>query len=245
MILKNSLKYVSFCALLLACVLTGSHAFLAIEATFQSASTDAPLPGLPVIILDAGHGGEDCGAIGSNGVLEKELNLSLTEDLAALLRGGGFTVVQTRTDDSALFDPAQGTKHKKQRDLNARLAIVEQHQDAIFVSIHMNTFPNDTCRGTQVWYSPNDPRSVFLAQGVQDTVKNLLQPQNNRKVKQATSGIYLLRHITIPAILVECGFLSNPEECGLLSQKDYQSRLCFSIFCGMMEYMENKGGSVP
>ena len=233
--MKKSLKYISFCALLLACALTGSHAFLAMEATLRSASTDALLPEHPVIILDAGHGGEDCGAIGSNGALEKELNLSLSEDLTALLRGAGFTVIQTRTDDSALYDPTQGTKHKKQRDLSARLEIAKQHPDAIFVSIHMNTFPNDTCRGTQIWYSPNDPRSVLLAQGAQDTVKELLQPQNNRKVKQATSGIYLLRHITIPAILVECGFLSTPEECALLCTEEYQKELALALFAAISE----------
>ena len=188
-----------------------------------------------VIILDAGHGGEDGGAVGVNGVAEKELNLLVTNTLADLLRAAGYHVVQTRTEDTLLYTPGTQKGHKKQGDLKNRLAFTQRYQNSILVSIHMNTFPNGSCQGTQVWYSQNNAQSAELALGVQSKVKALLQPQNNRKTKAATSSIYLLRNATVPAILVECGFLTTPAECERLCDDTYRKMLALAIFEALCE----------
>lgn len=190
---------------------------------------------LPVILLDAGHGGEDSGAVGTSGVLEKELNLSLSQDLAALLRLAGYPVVETRTEDRLLY--TEGTKkgHKKQGDLTNRLKFTEQYPNSIFISIHMNTYPLANCEGVQVWYSQNTPASKEWAQAVQDRVTALLQPQNHRRIKAANSSIYILHHAKTPALLIECGFLSTPAECERLCDPAYRQKLVLALFSAISE----------
>ena len=211
-----------------------------IEARAADAAAEPTL-----VILDAGHGGEDGGAVGVNGAREKDINLAMANELAALLRGEGVKVILTRSEDKLLYgedDDIRG--QRKKGDLKNRLAVAEAHPEAIFVSIHMNTFSVAKYSGLQVYYAATDG-SRDLANAVQGAVRKEVQQQNRRVPHAADSSIFLLHNAVGTAVLVECGFLSNPEECALLSQKDYQSRLCFSIFCGMMEYIENKGGSMP
>lgn len=199
----------------------------------------------PLIILDAGHGGEDGGAVGVNGVCEKDINLAVVNELASLLRKAGVDVILTRTEDKLLYGEDEDIYgQRKKSDLKNRLAVATEHPDAIFVSIHMNTFSVAKYSGLQVYYASTEG-SRELAHAVQNAVRKDVQPTNHRVPHTASSAIYLLHNAVGTSILVECGFLSNPEECALLSQKDYQSRLCFSIFCGMMEYIESKGGSMP
>ena len=199
----------------------------------------------PLVIIDAGHGGEDGGAVGVNGVYEKNLNLAMANELASLLRGAGVEVILTRTEDRLLYGDGEDVPgERKKNDLKNRLAVAEENPEAIFVSIHMNTFSVAKYSGLQVYYADTEG-SQALASAIQNSVRRDVQPQNHRVPHAASSSIYLLYHAVGTSVLVECGFLSNPEECVLLSQKDYQSRLCFSIFCGMMKYMENMGGSAP
>ena len=194
------------------------------------------------VILDAGHGGRDGGAVGVNGVLEKDLNLAVTEALSVLLREAGVEVILTRTEDRLLYgEEGDVAGHRKENDLRARLAVAAAHPDALFVSIHMNTFSAAKYSGLQVYYAKTDG-SRRLAEEIQGTVRERLQPENRRVAHEAGSSIFLLDHAVGRAVLVECGFLSNPEECARLSQKDYQSELCFSIFCGMMEYIKTIEG---
>ena len=172
------------------------------------------------IVLDAGHGGADGGAVGVNGVSEKDLNLAVTLELARLLREAGFEVILTRTDDCLLLYEGQDIAgHRKENDLKNRLAIAKNNPDAIFVSIHMNTFGVSKYSGLQVYYADNT-ESRRLAYAVQGAVVERLQPDNHRVPHAASSSIYLLENAVGTAVLVECGFLSNPEECALLSQKD-------------------------
>ena len=188
-----------------------------------------------VIILDAGHGGEDGGATGTNGVLEKDLNLTLCHDLAAFLRLAGYTVVETRTEDRLLYPEGTKKGHKKQGDLTGRLRFTGQYENCVLISIHMNTFPDQSCEGVQVWYSQNHPTSEELARTVQNNVATLLQSNNHRRIKAATSGIYLLRHAKVPAILIECGFLSTPADCERLCDPDYRRSLMLALFAGICE----------
>ena len=191
----------------------------------------------PTVILDAGHGGEDGGAVGVNGVREKELNLAVTECLAELLTLAGVEVILTRTDDRMLYTAEQNIPGKrKYYDLVNRLAVAEAHPDALFVSIHMNHFSEAQYSGLQVWCA-EDAASHALAEAVSASVKLRLQRENARQVKEAGSSILLLSRAVGCAVLVECGFLSNPSECALLCREDYRRELSFSIFCGIMEYL--------
>ncbi|MBE6629284.1 MAG: cell wall hydrolase [Ruminococcaceae bacterium] len=228
--MKKHGSFFAFLALFVCCGLIASALFYHAEGLFGAMLTNAAEKDAPVIILDAGHGGEDGGATGTNGVPEKDLNLSLSRTLAALLRGAGYTVVQTRTEDKLLYPAGTKKGHKKQGDLTARLAYTEKYPNSIFVSIHMNTFPLPDCEGVQVWYSENHENSAVLAKAIQENVKALLQPSNHRRIKAATSSIYILKHAKTPAVLVECGFLSTPAECALLSDAAYRQKLALVLF---------------
>ena len=192
----------------------------------------------PIIVIDAGHGGEDGGAVGVDGVTEKELNLEIALELADMLRAAGFEVVLTRDDDRLLYDPMSDYKgRKKQLDLAKRLQIGESFEDAIFVSIHMNSFTDPKYKGLQVYFSPNTQISESLADSIQSSVATRLQTSNQRSVKKATSRIFILNEIQKPAVLVECAFLSNPEECRLIATSEYRKKLTFCIFAGICEFI--------
>ncbi len=231
-------RMIGFFALFLCCGLLFSSLFYGVDRKLFSLPTSTEEKQVPVIVIDAGHGGEDGGASGVNGVAEKELNLTVSTLLADLLRGAGYTVVQTRTEDRLLCAPDTKKGHRKQGDLENRVKYTEKYPNSILVSIHMNTFPLPNCEGTQVWYSQNDERSASLAKQIQDAVKVHLQPQNNRRVKAATSSIYLLRHAKSPAVLVECGFLSTPAECERLCDPTYQKKLALVLFDAICENLD-------
>lgn len=198
------------------------------QATVATATSPAP-----VIVLDAGHGGEDGGAVGVNGVLEKDLNLAYTDTLADLLSLVGLSVVKTRTTDQMLCGEVRS--HKKRADLQNRLAIANSTPAAVLVSLHMNTYPLPDCEGLQVWYSRNTEDSRLLADRIQANTQRLFQPENKRQSKPAGANIYLLRHAAVPAILVECGFLSSPAECEKLCSDSYRLDLCVLLFLSLAE----------
>ncbi len=195
----------------------------------------------PTVIIDAGHGGEDGGAIGKNGVYEKELNLIISEALEDMLQANGFEVVMTRREDTMLYDKnVDYHGRKKLLDLAERKRIAEQYENAIFISIHMNTFPSEKYRGLQVYYSSNNSFSKSLAESIQISVKETLQNDNSRKTKEAGSSIYLLDRLNAPAILIECGFISNTEECEALCNEEYRKKLVISIFDGIMQFISEE-----
>ncbi len=216
-------------SLLLALLLTLLAALFLPAWVRPAPSTPTSAAEHPVIILDAGHGGRDGGAAAKDGTPEKDLNLDLTNRLAAYFRAAGYTVLLTREGDYSLGDNAP-TGKKKQTDLASRLALMGTRENAVFISIHMNTYPSEGCKGTQVWYAADFPQAKALASSVQETVRQALQPQNDRKIKAATSAIYLLHRATCPAILIECGFLTNSAESALLCTPDYRAALALVIF---------------
>lgn len=214
--------------LLAVSILAGISVVFAKGTGFQKAGAANSVP--PTILLDAGHGGEDGGAVSESGILEKELNLAIAKQLQTLLTANGFHVLMTRTEDELLYDKnADYQGRKKALDLAARREIAEQTPNCVFVSIHMNSYPDSRYDGLQVWYSPNNPASKTLADTLQETVRTRLQPENNRKTKAATSAIYLLHKLTVPAVLVECGFLSNPAEAEKLNTPEYQEKLALVL----------------
>lgn len=190
------------------------------------------------VIIDAGHGGEDCGAIGKNGVYEKDLNLQISFEIGELLIERGYDVVYTRTEDALLYLPEQNIKGiRKISDLKNRCSMVSEYENPIFVSIHMNAFGDSRYSGLQVYYSENDETSRDLAESIQRSVVDAMQSGNKRAVKPGEE-IYVLKNLSAPAVLIECGFLSNLEECEKLSKKEYQKQLSFWIVCGIIEYIE-------
>lgn len=196
-----------------------------------------------IVILDAGHGGEDGGTSSESGILEKDLNLSMTYLLAELLQASGTEVILTRDSDRLLYDPTADYQGKKKvLDQRARLDIVNQTvrenptAEILFISIHMNSYPSETVRGLQVWYSKNHKDSACLAETIQNHANLLIADATVRHIKQAGSNIFLLDRLSTPAILIECGFLSNPEEARLLSEKAYQKKLAFSILTAILNF---------
>ena len=194
------------------------------ETSTEESDSDKASDGV-VVVIDAGHGGEDGGTVGKNGVFEKDLNLAVAFALSDALERKGITTLLTRDEDILLYDRNSNYQgQKKAQDLAERRRIAESCENAIFVSIHMNSFPEEKYKGLQVYYSENHEQSHVLAQKIQSAVSKELQPENDRQCKSGTD-IYLLERLTCPSVLIECGFLSNHEECELLSTEKYQKTL--------------------
>lgn len=226
-------RFVSF--LLLFCIFCGLFSLSSVRERHPLRTQVEETERVTCVVLDAGHGGEDGGAVSADGAVEKDLNLQISFLIKEMLETNGIKVVMTRETDTLLYDKnADYQGRKKVLDLAARKKIAEETVNSVFVSIHMNTYPLKSCRGLQVWYSPNHPRSKELAKNIQKSARELVQPENQRTVKPATSGIYLLHKLHTPAVLVECGFLSSPEEARLLTDSEYQKQLAFSIFSAII-----------
>lgn len=198
----------------------------------------------PTIIIDAGHGGEDGGTVGINGVLEKNLNLKIAEKLYDSLTSVGIKCVLTRSEDILLYDRNSDYEgHKKALDMQKRLNIANEYENSIFISIHQNSYPAERYKGFQAYYSQNDKRSEELALAFENAIKEKLQPTNNRTAKPSEGKIYLLEHIKSPAVLLECGFLSNSDECSLLCSEEYQDRLVAILSDALLSYISQKWGN--
>ena len=191
-----------------------------------------------IVILDAGHGGEDPGAIGATGVYEKDLNLALALEMGKIFEEKGYIVIYTRTDDRLLYNEDENIKGmRKIADLKNRCKVAERYPNSLFISIHMNSFGSEKYSGLQVYYAENNENSRILADSIQNRVVNDLQKDNKRVIKPG-KDMYLLENIANTAVLIECGFLTNKNECKKLSEKEYQKELSFSIVCGIIEYIE-------
>ena len=192
------------------------------------------------IVIDPGHGGEDAGAIASDGTLEKDLNLEIANLIKVILELNGCNVTMTRQEDTLLYDKYGDlndyTGHKKVYDLKNRLKIASEYENSIYVGIHMNKFPIEKYSGLQVYYSSNNDLSYDIANEVKDAVTKSLQPHNTRPLKRADNSIYILDKATIPAVLIECGFMSNEMELSLLKDKEYQKSLALCLFSSLVRY---------
>lgn len=195
-----------------------------------------------IVIIDPGHGGIDGGAVGYNGVVEKNINLAIGIKLREFFRAAGYTVIMTREDDRSIHDDdADTVREKKTTDLHNRMAIMQQNPDAVFISIHQNKYEDSRYSGTQVFYSPNDDESKELASDIQTGVHSMLQPDNSREIKPGGKNLYLLYQAKSPAVIVECGFLSNPTEAGLLQTDQYQNKMAFAVFCATLKFYAHFG----
>ncbi len=208
----------------------------------NSSATEASVSPITqkTIIVDAGHGGEDGGAIGLDGTVEKDINLDIALKLEKLLKFYGFNVIMTRTQDIMTCDEGlDSLRKRKVSDIHNRFDLIQKNPDAVFISVHQNKFEDSSQHGTQVFYSANDEESKLLAEAIQTSIVNSLQPKNDRVVKKSGSGIYLLYHAKIPAVLVECGFISNSDELKKLKDDSYRMKLAILIADGLIKYLMN------
>ena len=232
----NILKYRTYAAISLLVIVSLTFAFY-FKTNRDNIDAEVVSTKENIIILDAGHGGEDPGATSASGKHEKDLNLEIAFVLGEMLTEKGYTVIYTRTEDKMLYRESENIKGiRKISDLKNRCKIAKEYPNAIFISIHMNSYGESKYSGLQVYHSSKNDNSQKLATSIQSSVKKELQPSNNRKIKEG-DNIYLLENIENTAVLIECGFLSNPEEAEKLSEKEYQKLLSFSIICGIIEYM--------
>ena len=177
------------------------------------------------LILDAGHGGEDGGAVSVTGMPESRVNLEIVQKLRDILALYGVDPVVLREEDVSLHDPEASTlREKKRSDLKNRVRAVEAVEGGTLLSIHQNSYPGSQYRGAQVFYAPTRG-SRELAERLQTALREELQPDNGRQAKPIPESVYLMNHVSCPAVLVECGFLTNPEEEALLRDGGYQRQL--------------------
>lgn len=189
-----------------------------------------------VIIIDAGHGIPDEGAESSNGISEAKINLNIALKLQSLLEQSGATVVLTRSNDNAIYDIDSKTlKQKKISDLKNRVKIGNESSADAFVSIHLNKIPQKQYSGWQTFYNSSNENSIKLAKSIQNSLNESIQKENNR-VAMKLDTVFIVKKVEIPLTIVECGFLSNPEEEKDLLNDDYQNRLAWGIYSGIMDY---------
>ncbi|KUO68729.1 MAG: hypothetical protein APF77_14575 [Clostridia bacterium BRH_c25] len=197
-----------------------------------------------VVVIDAGHGGRDPGASGASGLTEEEVNLKIALKLRKLVEQGGGTAIMIREDDSGLYtEGGNGRETRKSEDLKNRHALINSCGADILISIHMNSFPQSQYYGAQTFYLQNDDKSRKLAEQIQNEAIKVLGRGNTRKAK-ATDTVHLLKNNTMPGALIECGFLSNHEEERLLDDEHYQEKVAWSIFVGIVKYLEEEKRTV-
>lgn len=189
---------------------------------------------IATVVLDAGHGGMDPGKVGVAGTLEKELNLELVYRIKRLLEQNNVRVVLTRESDAGLY--TESDSNKKSADMRKRIEIINQEIPDLVVSIHQNSYTSPACKGAQVFYFKGSATGERLAELLQSTIKKTLADGNTREAK-SNDSYYMLKKSTYTSVIVECGFLSNPEEEALLLTEEYQEKLAWAIHLGILQYL--------
>ncbi|GFI02362.1 germination-specific N-acetylmuramoyl-L-alanine amidase [Lachnospiraceae bacterium] len=185
------------------------------------------------VVIDAGHGGADPGKVGINNQLEKDINLQIAHLLKQFLQAEGITVVMTREGDAGLYD--ENASNKKVQDMKRRLAMIEEAEPVLVVSIHQNSYHEEYVKGAQVFYYDTSQNSKQLAMIIQEQLRSL-DPENKREAK-GNDSYFLLKKTSKPIVIVECGFLSNREEAEELSTPLYQEKVAWNIHMGIMKYL--------
>lgn len=191
----------------------------------------------PVVVIDAGHGGMDGGCVSIDGVAEKGINLNIALSLKDMLTVMGYQPVCTRESDISIHDEGiEGLSKQKKSDMQNRLELFNKYDGAIAVSIHQNQFTDSKYSGAQMFYSEKSSDSERLAGIMKEQFVSLLQPENTRETKPVGDELYLLNNSSNPAVMIECGFLSNQEESLKLQDENYQKQIAFTIFTGLCRY---------
>lgn len=225
--LKQRLElFMSVVILICACVLAKKSA---IYVTGQKVEEQKNC-----IIVDVGHGGFDSGKIGVNGELEKDINLQVALKLKEALEEKGMEVIMTREEDKGLYD--ENASNKKVQDLQRRCDLINEQNPLMTVSIHQNSYTSPEIKGAQVFYYTTSTESQKIAEAIQETLIQEVDPQNHRQAK-ANDNYYMLKKTSSPIVIVECGFLSNPQEAGKLTDEAYQQKLAEAIRLGIFRYL--------
>lgn len=220
----------------------GALATIAITAglsahLFRHANAPVLFAKQPSVILDAGHGGMDSGAVAASGVCEKDLNLQITNKTRSIMKLFGIESVMTRDSDISIgFKEGASVRENKQNDLYGRAKIAKEYSNCDFISIHMNKFEQSQYYGAQVFYGKNE-RAAELAEGMQTCLREALDRENDRKIKKSPEGVYIMQKIEAPAVIAECGFLSNTHEAQLLQQEAYQIKTACAIAASYANFL--------
>lgn len=220
--------------MMMAVLLLISVFFLSKEAAVVSNETAEKEK---VIVIDAGHGGADPGMIGIGGLEEKGINLAVSMKLKEALENQGFTVVMTRQEDKGLYE--EGTRNKKVQDMQNRIEIMEKAKPILAVSIHQNSYTEESVKGPQVFYYETSAEGQKLAVNIQSALNTELSTERPRKEKGNTS-YFLLKKSPCVLNIVECGFLTNKQEAELLQTEEYQQKIVEAVAKGIVQYMEGK-----
>lgn len=225
-------------AIFLLALLMAFLSFFKSDAKLKSVMS--PYVSGKIIIIDAGHGSPDGGATGFSGSSEKDLNLLVSKSLGNLLMQSGARVIYTRqTDESIANNNDSNIKSKKQSDMRNRKQIRDESDADLFISIHMNKFRESKYKGAQVFYNNSHDGNKILANLIQNEIKYIADSSNNRSPKDSKNDIYILNDSKIPSVLVECGFISNPEEEKKLLTKGYRDKIAYAIYSGILKYFTN------
>lgn len=240
MIILNKKKVLSILGIItifiFAYIVTGVNVKNSAKKDSKSIATVALPVDSKVIIIDAGHGVPDEGAESSSGTTEAESNLKIALKVQNLLEQAGATVILTRSDENSIYDIDSKTlKQKKISDIHNRVKIGNESSGDIFVSIHLNKIPQNQYWGWQTFYKEESEEGKKLATSIQNSLNQSIQKDNTR-VPMKIDNIYIIKHVEIPTTIVECGFLSNPEEEQLLLTDEYQNKLAWGIYTGIMDY---------
>jgi N-acetylmuramoyl-L-alanine amidase len=208
------------------------------QETEEAAGTPVMEKKTYTVVLDAGHGGQDGGKVSVDGYLEKDVNLAIVQYLKTYLEESDVHVVLTRSDGNGLYQ--ESDTNKKRADMNKRCSIIEMADADAVVSIHQNSYPDENVCGPQVFYYETSEKGLALAQYIQDRFDYILGEDNRRSVK-ANTDYYLLKNVSVPIVIVECGFLSNPQEAEKLESVAYQQSVAWTIHMGIMEYLNQSG----
>lgn len=224
-------KYGIFYIFVCAAVLLSAAMLSRLGSTIAVSSAQEPSP---VVVIDAGHGGEDGGAISVSGVRESGINLEISLRLNDMLRFLGVDTRMIRTEDVSVYTEGETIAQKKVSDIRNRVAFVRDTPNALLVSIHQNHYSEGKYRGAQVFYAAG---SEALAERLQAVLITQVDPDNHRVCKPA-QDVYLMEHVSCPAVLIECGFLSNYAEEQLLRDPTYQKKLAAAVAGGLLTYLE-------
>ena len=220
-------------AIYIVCLTVLVFTFAAIMRLGETVPTSSNIPvthSLPILIIDPGHGGEDGGAVGIDGTVESQVNLEISQRAAEIAALIGWPVRMTRTEDVSIYDAnAETLRQKKISDMKNRVSFCDEIENGVLISIHQNSLPQArTARGAQVFYY-NEQQCLGLAQQVQCQLNRYFNTGREKQAKNIGSNSYLMKNASCPAILIECGFLSNQEECKLLQTKEYQNQIALVI----------------
>jgi N-acetylmuramoyl-L-alanine amidase len=195
-----------------------------------------------VLVLDAGHGGIDGGCSTANGDVEKNINLSIIKTLRDMANIYGYDTVLTRETDKSIYDKGvTGIRNQKVSDMDNRLEIFNEIPGAICVSVHQNMYTDPRFKGAQMFYADTNESNELLAQIMQEKFASTVQPYNEREIKLCGNELFLCYYCDNPTIMIECGFLSNPEEAALLITPEYQKDVAFTILSGLTDYQTAVG----